>query len=91
MTVGFGIELCEGALLSILNHTTQHCSNLPQTPSSAQTPLIPHKKEEPDGREQLLGGRRMSSCTGMPEVPAAVYLVLQVTTVSPVHWRVHGR
>lgn len=46
----------EGAVLSILNRTTQYCSNLPESPPTAQILLIPHKKEKPDGPEQLLGG-----------------------------------
>lgn len=73
------------------NRTTKYCTNLPESPPAAQTLLIPHKKEKPDGHEQLLGGLRMSACMKMPGVLATVYLVLQVTTVSPVEWMVCGR
>lgn len=54
-------------------NTALICLKLPPT---AQTLLIPYKKEEPDGHEQLLWGLRMSVCVEMPKVPATVYLEL---------------
>lgn len=84
------LALTEGAALSIFNHTTQYSSNLPQTPPTAQSRLISHKKEEPDGHEQLQGGPRMSACMEMPGVSATVYLVLRVTTVNLVERLVCG-
>lgn len=44
-------------------------------PPAAQTLLILYKEEKPDGREQLLGGLRMSECMEMSGVPVNVYLV----------------
>lgn len=80
MIVGLSMELFEGAVLSIPAALPNNALICLKLPPSAQTPLIPHKKKEPDGLEQLLGGQRMSA--EMPGVPVAVYLVLQVTAVN---------
>lgn len=90
MIVGFSIELSNGAVLSILTTPSNTALICPKLPLQLRPPLIPYKKEKPDGHEQLLGGLRMTACMEMPGVPAAVYLVLQVTTVSPVEWMVCG-
>lgn len=56
MFVGLGAELVVGAPLSILTASPNSALICFVLPLPAQTHLIPHKKEEPDGHEELLRG-----------------------------------